>query len=253
MDYGFIKVAAAIPHVQVADCSYNVERIEALIRRASEQEVQIVGFPELSVTAYTCLDLFTQQTLLDNAEEALFRLVGNTRELDILAIVGIPLRTENRIVNAAVVFQKGKILGVVPKTYLPNYNEFQERRWFTSAAELRKTSIRLGGIEIPLGSRLIFNSGKISVGIEICEDLWAPVPPSSLLAMGGANIIFNLSASNELTGKHEYRRRLIEQQSARCMAGYIYASSGFGESSTDLVFTGNAIIAVVSNGSKILI
>lgn len=243
MDYGFIKVAAAIPHVQVADCSYNVERIEALIRRASEQDVQIVGFPELSVTAYTCLDLFTQQTLLDNAEEALLRLVGNTRELDILAIVGIPLRTENRIVNAAVVFQKGEILGVVPKTYLPNYNEFQERRWFTSAAELRKTSIRLGGIEIPLGSHLIFNSGKISVGIEICEDLWAPVPPSSLLAMGGANIIFNLSASNELTGKHEYRRRLIEQQSARCMAGYIYASSGFGESSTDLVFTGNAIIA----------
>lgn len=217
------------------------------MRQASEKGVQLMAFPELSVTAYTCLDLFAQQTLLDNAEKALLQLAGNTADLNILAIVGVPLRTENRLINAAVAFQKGNILGVVPKTYLPNYKEFQEQRWFTSATELQKSAINIGGLEYPLGSHLLFNSGQLSVGIEICEDLWVPVPPSSLLAMEGANIIFNLSASNELIGKHNYLRSLIVQQSARCMAGYVYASSGFGESSTDLVFAGNGIIAENGN------
>lgn len=217
------------------------------MRQASEKGVQIIAFPELSVTGYTCLDLFAQQTLLDGAEAALLQLVSNTADLDILTIVGVPLRTENRLINAAVVFQKGAIRGVVPKTYLPNYKEFQEQRWFTSATELRESTISIGEEEYPMGSHLLFRSGRLTAGIEICEDLWVPVPPSSLLAMEGANIIFNLSASNELIGKHAYLRSLICQQSARCMAGYVYASSGFGESSTDLVFAGNGIIAENGN------
>lgn len=247
MNYGFVKVASAVPHVQVADCFYNIEKIEKLMRKASEQGVQLMAFPELAITAYTCLDLFTQQTLLDNAEKALLQLVSDTADLDILTLVGVPLRTENRLINAAVVFQKGMILGVVPKTYLPNYKEFQEQRWFTSATELQKPVIKIGKQEYPSGSHLLFRSGHLSVGIEICEDLWVPVPPSSLLAMEGANIIFNLSASNELIGKHSYLRSLICQQSARCMAGYVYTSSGFGESTTDLVFAGNGIIAENGN------
>ena len=247
MNYGFVKVAAAVPLVQVADCFYNIEKIEGLMRQASEKGVQIIAFPELSVTGYTCLDLFAQQTLLDGAEEALLQLVSNTADLDILTIVGVPLRTENRLINAAVVLQKGAIRGVVPKTYLPNYKEFQEQRWFTSATELRESTISIGEEEYPMGSHLLFRSGRLTAGIEICEDLWVPVPPSSLLAMEGANIIFNLSASNELIGKHAYLRSLICQQSARCMAGYVYASSGFGESSTDLVFAGNGIIAENGN------
>ena len=206
-----------------------------------------MAFPELSVTAYTCMDLFAQQTLLNNAEKALLKLVKDTAETDILTIVGAPLRTENRLINAAIAFQKGEILGVVPKTYLSNYKEFQEQRWFTPAAELRKSTILIGKKEYPLGSHLLFKSGQLSVGIEICEDLWVPVPPSSLLAMEGANILFNISASNELIGKHKYLRSLICQQSARCVAGYVYASSGFGESSTDLVFAGNGIIAENGN------
>ena len=217
------------------------------MRQASEKGVQIIAFPELSVTGYTCLDLFAQQTLLNGAEAALLQLVSNTADLDILTIVGVPLRTENRLINAAVVFQKGAIRGVVPKTYLPNYKEFQEQRWFTSATELRESTISIGKEEYPMGSHLLFRSGRMTAGIEICEDLLVPVPPSSLLTMEGANIIFNLSASNELIGKHAYLRSLICQQSARCMAGYVYASSGFGESSTDLVFAGNGIIAENGN------
>ena len=247
MNYGFVKVAAAVPLVQVADCFYNIEKIEGLMRQASEKGVQIIAFPELSVTGYTCLDLFAQQTLLNGAEAALLQLVSNTADLDILTIVGVPLRTENRLINAAVVFQKGAIRGVVPKTYLPNYKELQEQRWFTSATELRESTISIGKEEYPMGSHLLFRSGRLTAGIEICEDLWVPVPPSSLLTMEGANIIFNLSASNELIGKHAYLRSLICQQSARCMAGYVYASSGFGESSTDLVFAGNGIIAENGN------
>ena len=243
MNYGFVKVAAAVPHVQVADCFYNIQQIENQMRRASEKEVQLIAFPELSVTAYTCLDLFSQQTLLKNAEQALLKLISDTADLNLLAIVGAPLVTENRLINAAIAFQNGKILGVVPKTYLPNYKEFQEQRWFTSATELWEKNISIGDNTYPLNSHLLFAAGQIKVGIEICEDLWVPVPPSSLLAMEGANILVNISASNELIGKHHYLRSLICQQSARCIAGYVYTSAGFGESSTDLVFAGNGIIA----------
>jgi len=213
------------------------------MRQASDKGVQIIAFPEMSVTAYTCLDLFAQQTLLKNAEQALLKLVSDTADLNILTIAGAPLVTENRLINAAIAFQAGKILGVVPKTYIPNYKEFQEQRWFTSATELRDKTVSIGDRTYPLGSHLLFTAGQVKVGIEICEDLWVPVPPSSLLAMEGANILVNISASNELIGKHHYLRSLICQQSARCMAGYVYASAGFGESSTDLVFAGNGIIA----------
>ena len=213
------------------------------MRQASDKGVQIIAFPEMSVTAYTCLDLFVQQTLLKNAEQALLKLVSDTADLNILTIAGAPLVTENRLINAAIAFQAGKILGVVPKTYIPNYKEFQEQRWFTSATELRDKTVSIGDRTYPLGSHLLFTAGQVKVGIEICEDLWVPVPPSSLLAMEGANILVNISASNELIGKHHYLRSLICQQSARCMAGYVYASAGFGESSTDLVFAGNGIIA----------
>ena len=243
MNYGFVKVAAAVPHVQVADCFYNIQQMEGLMRQASDKGVQIIAFPEMSVTAYTCLDLFAQQALLKNAEQALLKLVSDTADLNILTIAGAPLVTENRLINAAVSFQSGKILGVVPKTYIPNYKEFQEQRWFTSATELRDKTVSIGDRTYPLGSHLLFTAGQVKVGIEICEDLWVPVPPSSLLAMEGANILVNISASNELIGKHHYLRSLICQQSARCMAGYVYASAGFGESSTDLVFAGNGIIA----------
>ena len=243
MNYGFVKVAAAVPHVQVADCFYNIQQMEGLMRQASDKGVQIIAFPEMSVTAYTCLDLFAQQTLLKNAEQALLKLVSDTADLNILTIAGAPLVTENRLINAAIAFQSGKILGVVPKTYIPNYKEFQEQRWFTSATELRNKTVSIGDRTYPLGSHLLFTAGQVKVGIEICEDLWVPVPPSSLLAMEGANILVNISASNELIVKHHYLRSLICQQSARCMAGYVYASAGFGESSTDLVFAGNGIIA----------
>lgn len=243
MNYGFVKVAAAVPHVQVADCFYNIQQMEGLMRQASDKGVQIIAFPEMSVTAYTCLDLFAQQTLLKNAEQALLKLVSDTADLNILTIAGAPLVTENRLINAAIAFQAGKILGVVPKTYIPNYKEFQEQRWFTSATELRDKTVSIGDRTYPLGSHLLFTAGQVKVGIEICEDLWVPIPPSSLLAMEGANILVNISASNELIGKHHYLRSLICQQSARCMAGYVYASAGFGESSTDLVFAGNGIIA----------
>ncbi len=243
MNYGFVKVAAAIPHVKVADCFYNIQQIEGLLRQAAQKDVQIIAFPELSITSYTCMDLFSQEILLRNAEKALLDLVNATADLDLLAIVGCPLVSDNQLINAAVVFQRGEILGVVPKSYLPNYKEFQEERWFTPSAHLQHSMITIGNREVPLDCYLIFEYEQTRVGIEICEDLWVPIPPSSELAMQGANLIFNISASNELIGKHAYLRSLIQQQSARCIAGYIYASAGFGESSTDLVFAGNGIIA----------
>ncbi|WP_418191293.1 NAD(+) synthase, partial [Alistipes putredinis] len=194
-------------------------------------------------TSYTCMDLFSQETLLRNAEKALLDLVNNTADLDLLTIVGCPLVSGSQLINAAVAFQRGEILGVVPKSYLPSYKEFQEERWFTASSHLQQSMITIGNREVPLDCYLIFEYDEVRVGIEICEDLWVHIPPSSELAMQGANLIFNLSASNELIGKHAYLRSLICQQSARCIAGYVYASAGFGESSTDLVFAGNGIIA----------
>ncbi len=249
MNYGYVKVAAAVPRVKVADCKFNAGEIEKEIIIAEGKGVQIIAFPELCVTGYTCGDLFAQQLLLEEAEMGLIHIISNTRQLDIIAILGMPIAMNGVLLNAAVVIQKGKVLGVVPKTYLPNYKEFYEKRWFTSAVDVSETSVRLCGQLVPMGANLLFEMADTTFGIEICEDLWAPIPPSSSLALQGAEILFNLSADNEGIGKHNYLCSLISQQSARCIAGYVFCSCGFGESTTDVVFAGNGLI--YENGSLI--
>ena len=244
---GFVKVASAIPKVKVADCRHNVVEINHLIHEAAMSEVQIVVFPELSITGYTCGDLFFQQTLQENALLGMLEIAERTAHLDIISIVGLPIVIGQQLLNAAAVIQQGHILGLIPKSYLPNYKEFYEQRWFTSAFDNRISECDIHGEHIPVGNDLLFSTPEVVFGIEICEDLWAPVPRSSFLAMQGAEIIFNLSASNECVGKHKYLRNLISQQSGRLIAGYVYSSCGFGESSTDVVFSGNALIC--ENGS----
>jgi len=243
MNYGFIRVAAAIPELRVADCAFNISKIAELAKEADNMQVQAICFPELSITGYTCADLFFQQQLLYDAEKALHELQLLTYNTSILLIVGMPVRLQNQLYNVAVVLQSGKILGIVPKTNLPNNNEFYEKRWFAPALNTDCTEIILDDQTVPFGTGLLFTANAFSFGIEICEDLWVPIPPSSQLAIQGADVIFNLSATNELIGKHNYLRQLIEQQSARCNAGYVYASAGAGESTTDVVYAGNALIA----------
>lgn len=243
-NYGCIRVAAAIPEVKVADCEYNIAHIEELIDDAVAHNASAILFPELSVTAYTCADLFRSQFLQQKALDALNDVVCYSEEVNIVVIVGLPLQVDNSLYNCAAVVYRGQILGVVPKTYLPNYNEFYESRWFASALDSTAPTINLfGQSEIPFGQNIIFRTTDYTFGIELCEDLWTPVPPSSLLSLQGAQVIFNLSASNELTGKNKFLHQLIAQQSARTISGYVYSSAGFGESSTDLVYAGNAIIA----------
>lgn len=242
MNYGYVKVAAAVPRVHVADCKFNAGQIEKEIIIADGKGVQIITFPELCITGYTCGDLFAQQLLLEEAELGLMQMLNSTRQLDIISIVGMPVVCEGHLLNAAVVIQKGRVLGVVPKTYLPNYKEFYEMRWFVSASDVPAQTIRLCGQVAPLGTNLLFETSDTTFGIEICEDVWAAVPPSSSLALQGAEIIFNLSADNESIGKHAYLRSLLSQQSARCLAGYVFSSCGFGESTTDVVFAGNGLI-----------
>lgn len=246
MKHGFIKVAAAVPRQKVANCAYNTGEMARLIAKAAQSDAQIVVFPELSVTAYTCGDLFHQQTLIKDAAVQFGRLLEETASMDITAIAGMPVMSDNQLFNCAVVFQKGKILGVVPKTYIPGYKEFYEERWFAPGPKALSCTVRLCGQEVPFGTDLLFEdleSGSVCFGVEICEDLWVPVPPSSYQALGGAVLLFNLSASNEVVGKHEYRRELVKQQSGKCQAGYIFASCGVDESTTDVVFGGHVIIA----------
>jgi len=243
MNNGFVRVAAAIPELRVADCAYNVARMADLVRKGEEEKAQVICFPELSVTGYTCADLFQQQQLLNNALKALNELQLLTFSTTSVIIVGMPVRVQAHLFNTAVVLQGGHILGIVPKTHLPNNNEFYEKRWFTSGTLADSQTIIISGEEVPFGTDLLFSDGKFTFGIEICEDLWVPIPPSSQQALHGAEIIFNLSATNELIGKHQYLRQLIEQQSARCNAGYVYASAGAGESTTDVVYAGNGLIA----------
>ena len=248
MRFGFVKVAAAVPAVKVADCKFNAQQTEKQIVIADGKGIQIIVFPELNLTGYSCGDLFAQSLLLEQAELALMQIVNNTRQLDIISIVGMPVVVNSTLMNCAVVFQKGKILGIVPKTYLPNYKEFYEKRWFTSAvAHPDSMNVRLCGQVVPMGTNLLFDTPDVCFGIELCEDVWAPVPPSSVLALKGAEIIFNLSADTENISKHQYLRSLLAQQSARCLAGYVFSSCGFGESTTDVVFAGNALI--YENGS----
>ncbi len=244
MKYGLIKVAAAVPAVKVADVEYNVLEMEKLITLADGQNVEIVCFPELAITGYSCQDMFKSQLLLAKAEEGLMMLMEFTRKLDIICVVGMPVQAEGLLLNCAVVIQGGSILGIVPKTYLPNYNEFYEKRWFASAQDLNATSFYLAGTPVTLSAdpKLFQTSDGVKFGIEICEDVWAPVPPSNQLTMAGADIILNCSASDELIGKHRYLRSLLMQQSARTLSGYVYASCGFGESTQDVVYGGNAMI-----------
>ncbi|AVM57169.1 NAD(+) synthase [Bacteroides heparinolyticus] len=242
MNYGYVKVAAAVPRVKVADCRFNAEQIEKEIIIADGKGVQIIAFPELCITGYTCGDLFAQQLLLEEAEIGLIRILNDTRQMDIISILGMPVACNGLLLNVAVVIQKGKVLGVIPKTYLPNYKEFYEKRWFTSACEVHESSIRLCGQVVPMGRNLLFETADVTFGVEICEDLWAPIPPSSVLALQGAELLFNLSADTEAIGKHAYLRSLIGQQSARCISGYVFSSCGFGESTTDVVFAGNGLI-----------
>ena len=248
MKFGFVKVAAAIPAVKVADCKFNAQQTETQIMVADGKGVQIVIFPELNLAGYSCGDLFSHRILIEQAEMALMQVVNNTRQLDIVSIVGMPVVVNSTLANCAVVFQRGKILGVVPKTYLPNYKEFYEQRWFSSSLTYDGISeVRLCGQIVPFGKDLLFETSDTCFGIEICEDVWAPVPPSSELVLKGAEIIFNMSADTENISKHQYLRSLLAQQSARCLAGYVFSSCGFGESTTDVIFAGNALI--YENGS----
>ena len=249
---GFIKVAAATPKIRVADCEYNADACIALMNKARDMGVNILVFPELCVTGYTCHDLFYQRTLLDGAMMALERMVRASSECDMLVTVGCPLVFEGKLYNCAVVFQNGEVLGVIPKMHLPNYGEFYEMRQFTTLHDNEPRTIALFDRLVEFGFDIIFeceNIPELKFGVEICEDLWSPEPPSIRLAKGGATIIANLSASNETIGKDAYRRELVSGQSARLICGYVYASAGDGESTQDLVFGGHRMIA--ENGSML--
>ena len=253
MKDGFVKVAAGTPKIRVADCEYNGSQIIALMREAAEQGVKVLALPELCVTGYTCGDLFLQPTLLDGAERTLGRILEETAELDLLTAVGMPVRHQNKLYNGAVVLQKGKILGVVPKTHIPNYGEFYEARWFSGAPAKMEFGISMFGQTcIPFGHGQLFFCQTVpglTIAVEICEDLWAIEPFSTHLAAMGATLILNLSASDEIAGKADYRRALVTGQSGRLVCGYVYADAGEGESSTDLVFSGHNMIA--ENGTML--
>lgn len=243
MDYGYIRVASVVPKVNVADCEANVKYIIDYISIAYSKHVQLIVFPELSLTGYTCGDLFDQKTLLNSVHAGLNDIANASLGKNMLVMVGAPIEYDGRLFNCAVVIFDGKIVGVVPKTYIPNYGEFYEKRWFTSSYNLKaKAVIELCGQDVPFGIDLMFHFGDAKVACEICEDLWAPIPPSSIHAINGANVLVNLSATNEIVGKHDRLMALIKQQSQRNIAAYVYSSCGYGESTTDLVFAGNAII-----------
>lgn len=242
-ELGYLRVASCIPAVRPCDIDHNMASILKLAHEADSKGAGMIVFPELCVTAYTCADLFHDNTLLSASEQAVSIIADNLKDLKSLVIVGAPLPLNGKLYNCAFAIRGGKILGAVPKIHLPNYNEFYEKRWFSSGYGLACTC-KLGlQNNIPVDAKQTFEVQGIPIGIEICEDLWVPEPPSGWLAKHGALIIANLSASDELLGKHDYLRKLVSDQSARCRCGYVYSSAGFGESSTDLSFAGNALIA----------
>lgn len=245
---GFMRISAACPVTNVADIEFNVKNIKYCVDKSLDEHSKLVVFPELCITSYTCGDLFLQGVLLKKSENALEDICRYSIDKDILIAVGSPLVFNSCVYNCAYIIFDGKILGIVPKSYIPNYEEFYERRWFTSGINIVDERVDLNFQKnIPFGINIIFNSGDFKFGFEICEDLWSVVPPSSYLSLAGANIIGNLSASNEIVSKSDYRKSLVESQSARCMSSYIYASSGVYESSTDLVFSGDMIISENGN------
>lgn len=248
--YSFIRTAAAVPVLKVADCVYNTEEIIKLIDEASKKDVKILAFPELSITSYTCGDLFAQSTLIEYAEKSLEKIAEFSKDKDMFITVGLPVCCDNQTFNCIAGISKGKILGLIPKTNLPNYNEFYEERWFSSADDLISDEITICGQTVPIGSDILFtveNIKNLTIGIEVCEDLWSPIPPSSYQSIFGATVIINGSASNELATKHEYRRNLVAHQSSRCICGYIYSSAGTGESTQDTVFSGHSMICENGN------
>ena len=252
-NFGYVRVAAAVPQMRVADCLFNAKEIKKQITEAVEEGVEVICFPELSLTGYTCADLFFTQKLQRDALTYLEEICNFTRNLPIIVLVGAPLKVDNNLYNCAFVMTDGDVVGVVPKINLPNTGEFYEKRWFSSGRDVlennvnsirpRIPTIELWGNDVPFGIDLLFTTKDYSFGIEICEDLWSPLPASTQLAIQGAEIIFNLSSSNCVTGKHTFRQRMITQQSARVHCGYVYTSSGIGESTTDIVFSGSTYIA----------
>ncbi len=249
--HDLIRVAAAVPRVRVADPAYNAEQTIALLREASSKQAVLVVFPELGLTAYSCDDLFHQTALLDAAEAALAGVLAASSGLEVIAAVGMPLRVEDRLYNCAVLMHRGRILGVVPKSFLPNYREFYEARQFAPASQAQRSSVDLcGQTDIPFGSELLFQVSELPllrIHVEICEDLWVPIPPSSRAALAGATVLLNLSGSPITVAKAEYRRQLAANQSARCLAAYLYTASGYGESTTDLAWDGQACICENGN------
>ena len=243
---GFVRVAVITPELRVADVAFNVQAIIDALARAAAQGCRLALFPELSLTGYSCADLFDQALLLDAAQAALIPLVAAAAEHDIAAVVGLPLPVDGRLYNCAALLANGQVQGIVPKSYLPTTGEFYEARWFTPAAQATASSVVIAGAAVPFGRDLLFAASNLPhaiFGVEICEDLWAISPPSADLALAGATVLLNLSASNELLGKEAYRRDLVRQQSARCLAAYLYAGSGPNESTTDLVWAGHSLIA----------
>ena len=268
-NYGFIRVAAAMPVVRVADPAANAENVCAMIGEAAAEGVSLLAFPELSVTGYTCGDLFGQQRLVEGAEEAVRRIMEYTRGKSITVVAGAPVRYCDRLYNCAVVIRNGNIKGIVPKTHLPSYNEYYESRWFSSGSDFLQgpssvsgrflvngkdtvregfnAEVRYAGFMSNISPNMLFSIGKAVFAVEICEDLWTPVPPSSYHCLCGAQVILNLSASNEVLMKHAYRKELVRQQSARTVSAYVYCSAGFGESTQDVVYAGSSMIC--ENGS----
>jgi len=243
--HGFARVAVAVPRMRVADPAFNAGETIEMLRQAAERGAVVVAFPELGLSAYTCDDLFHQRALLDACEAALARVAEATADIAAVAIVGVPLRVDHRLFNCAAVVGNGRVLGVVPKTYLPNYGEFYEARQFQAGDTAVSTSVRLGGHDVPFGADLIFETEALpllKIACEICEDVWVPIPPSSYAALAGATVLVNLSASNITIGKADYRHRLVSVQSSRCLAAYLYSSAGLGESTTDLGWDGQALI-----------
>lgn len=245
--FGFLRVAAACPPVVVADPAANADHVLRFVAAAKKQGVQVLVFPELGLTGYTCGDLFfSLTTLVGGAERALRKILAATAGDAMLIAVGLPVCHEGRLFNVAAVIQKGRVLGVVPKTYLPGYKEYYEERWFASSRDVLSAEVRLAGQAAPLGTNLLFTvegEAAVTVAVEICEDLWAPIPPSSEHAVAGATVLLNLSASNELVGKAEYRRELVKVQSGRTLSAYVYANNGVHESTTDVVFGGQLLVA----------
>ncbi len=248
-DKGFIRTGAVVPKIKVADLEFNKKQIIENINKAEEKNIDILVFPELSLTGYTCGDLFFQSIIMKKTEETIIEISKNTMDKKMLVFIGAPLYKDGSLYNCGVVLNDGEILGVVPKSFIPNYNEFYEKRWFSSGHNIAESQIRIGEKSYNFGTDLLFKSDDmdLTVGVEICEDLWAPITPSQIHSLNGANLIVNLSASNDIVGKSIYREKLVSQQSAKCISGYVYTSAGYGESTTDLVFGGNVIISENGN------